>query len=131
MKLKFIKAEETGLNAKAAVHTTGKLGFSKDAIDFLGITEGSTIEFAVNDEDNSDINLYAKIYNEVKEGAFRVSKAGEYYYVNTKKLFDAIEIDYRKIRIIYDLVKIDYEGEKIIKMIRRDIIKKPLKDMPT
>jgi len=35
MKLKFIKAEDTEHNAKATVHTSGKLGFSSDAIDFL------------------------------------------------------------------------------------------------
>lgn len=131
MKLKYIKAEETGVNAKATVHTTGKLGFSKDAIDFLGIKEGSAIEFAVNEDDISDLNLYAKVHEREQEGAFKVNKAGAYYYVNTKKMFDALEIDYKKNRIIYDLIKIEYEGERIIKMLRRDIIKKTLIDVPT
>lgn len=124
MRLKFIKAEETERNAKATVHTSGKLGFSKDAIDYLGITEGKSIQFAQNEDDINDKNLYAKIYDGAQEGAFKISKAGEYYYVNTKNLFDSLEIDYKKVKIIYDIVMIEYEGEKIIKMIRREIKKK-------
>jgi len=130
MKLKFIKAEETERNAKATVHTSGKLGFSKDAIDYLNITEGKSIQFAQNEDDLSDKNLYAKIYEGIQEGAFKISKAGDYYYVNSKNMFDALEIDYKKVKVIYDLVKIEYEGEKIIKMIRREIKKKGM-GMPT
>lgn len=130
MKLKFIKAEETERNAKATVHTTGKLGFSRDAIDYLGISEDSTIQFAQNAEDENDMNLYAKIYPSMQEGAFKIYKAGEYFYVNTKNMFDALGIEYKKTKIIYDLVKGDYEGENIIKMLRREIIKKK-KELPT
>jgi len=130
MKLKFIKAEETERNAKATVHTSGKLGFSKDAIDYLNITEVKSIQFAQNEDDLSDKNLYAKIYEGIQEGAFKISKAGDYYYVNSKNMFDALEIDYKKVKVIYDLVKIEYEGEKIIKMIRREIKKKGM-GMPT
>lgn len=130
MKLKFIKAEDTEHNAKATVHTTGKLGFSTDAIDFLQLTEQKTIQFAQNDEDENDLNLYAVIYDSTQEGAFRISKAGEYFYVNTKNLFDALGIDYKTSKVIYDLVKSEYEGKPIIKMLRREI-KKKKKDMPT
>lgn len=130
MKLKFIKAEETGRNAKATVHTTGKLGFSRDAIDYLGISEESAIQFAQNTEDENDNNLYAKIYGSNQEGAFKIYKAGNYFYVNTKNLFDTLGIDYRNTKIIYDIVKGEYEGEQIIKMLRRDKIKKK-KELPT
>ena len=130
MKLKFIKAEETERNAKATVHTTGKLGFSRDAIDYFGITETTAIQFAQNTEDESDKNLYAKIYGSPQEGAFKIYKAGEYFYANTKNMFDALDIDYKNTKIIFDLVKGEYEGEQIIKMLRRDIPKKK-KGMPT
>lgn len=130
MKLKFIKAEDTEYNAKATVHTSGKLGFSSDATDFLQITETKTIQFAQNEEDENDLNLYAVIYDGVQEGAFKISKAGEYYYVNTKNLFDTLGIDYKNTKVIYDLVKGEYEGSPIIKMLRREI-KKKKKDTPT
>jgi hypothetical protein len=130
MKLKFIKAEETERNAKATVHTTGKLGFSKDAIEYLGINEGNSIQFAQNTEDDNDVNLYARVYSGIQEGAFRISKAGDYFYVNTKNMLDALGVDYKSTKIIYDLVKGEYEGEQIVKMLRREI-KKKNKELPT
>jgi hypothetical protein len=130
MKLKFIKAEDTERNAKATVHASGKLGFSSDAIEYLEITEGKAIQFAQNAEDDNDINLYAVIHDSLQEGDFRLSKAGKYFYVSTKNMFDNLNIDYKRTKIIYDLVKTDNEGIQIIKMIRREINKKP-KEMPT
>ena len=130
MKLTFIKAEETERNAKATVHSTGKLGFSRDAIDYLQINEGSAIQFAQNTEDSNDTNLYAKIFNGTQEGAFKINKAGDYFYVNTKNMLDTLDIDYKNTKIIYDLVKGEYEGEPIVKMLRREI-KKKNRDMPT
>lgn len=130
MKLKFIKAEEIPQRAKATVHTSGKLGFSNDAIDFLKLTESKSIQFAQNEEDEADLNLYAIINEGMKEGCFKVSKAGQYYYVNTKSLFDSLGIDYRETKIIYDLVKSEYEGMPLIKMLRREI-KKQKKEKPT
>jgi hypothetical protein len=130
MRLKFIKAEEIPQRAKATVHTSGKLGFSNEATDFLKLTEEKSIHFAQNEDDEADPNLYAIVNEDMQEGAFKVSKAGQYYYVNTKSLFDSLGVDYRKSKIIYDLVKAEYEGKPLIKMLRREI-KKHKKEMPT
>jgi hypothetical protein len=124
MKLKFLNAEETGHRAKATVHSSGKLGFSGDAIDYLEIKEGKSIQFAQNEEDEHDLNLYAAVYESLHTGAFRINKAGNYFYVNTKNMFDALNVDYKGKRIIYDLVKFEYEGKPFVKMLRREIIKK-------
>ena len=130
MKLKYINAEDSERNAKATVHASGKLGFSSDAIEYLDITEGKAIQFAQNAEDVNDLNLYAVVHGSSQEGAFRLNKAGKYYYVNTRNMFDNLNIDYKHTKIIYDLVKIENDGNQIIKMIRREIKKKP-KEMPT
>jgi len=130
LKLKFINAEDTDHNAKATVHVSGKLGFSSGAVDYLQITEEKTIQFALNEDDETDMNLYAVTYDGAHEGAYRICKAGDYYYVNTKNLFDSLEYDYKKTKIIYDITKGEYEGTPIIKMIRRDITKKK-KGVPT
>ena len=130
MKLKFFKAEDTDRNAKATVHSTGKLGFSADAIEFLQLTEQKVIQFAQNEEDESDQNLYAVIFEAAQEGAFKISKAGDYFYVNTKNLFDTLGIDYKNTKVIFDMVKSEYEGQPIIKMLRREL-KKKKKEMPT
>ena len=124
MKLKFINSEETEHNAKATVHTTGKLGFSRGAIEFLNIKENKFILFAQNEDDLNDPNLYAAVYKNKQEGVFRINKAGDYYYVNTKNLFDTLNVDYKNKKFIYDLVKFEYEGKPFVKMMRREINKK-------
>lgn len=130
MKLKFFKAEEIENNAKATVHTTGKLGFSSDAIDYLKLSDGKSIQFGKNEEDESDPNLYAVVYEGIQEGAYKLSKAGDYFYVNCKSLLDTLGIDYKRTKVIYDLVKTEYEGQTIIKMLKREI-KKKKKEEPT
>ncbi len=130
MKLKFFNAEEIKCNAKCTVHISGKLGFSSDAIELLKIAEGKSIQIAHNEEDESDTNLYAIINDVAKPGAFKINKAGEYFYVNTKNLFDTLGIDYKHTKVVYDLSKSEYEGNPIIKMVRREI-KKKKKEMPT
>jgi hypothetical protein len=124
MKLKFIKADTIGLKAKATIHQTGKLGFSSDAVEYLEISEQKSIQFAVNEDDSQDENLYGVISEDADEGAFKISKAGDYYYINAKGLFDSLNIDYKNKRIIYDITKIKVEEQDVIKFIKREIKKK-------
>jgi hypothetical protein len=124
MKLELINAEETGRNAKATVHTSGKLGFSAEAIGYLDINESKSIQFARNTDDPTDNNLYAFVYENIQKGAFKINKAGAYLYVNTRKMFDSFNEDYKNKRIIYDLVKGNYEGKPFVKLLRREINKK-------
>jgi hypothetical protein len=123
MKLKFYKATDIVSKAKATIHKTGKLGFSSEAISYLGIKEGLFIKFAQNEEDEIDINLYAVLCETQEDDGFKIYKAGSYYYVNTKGLFDSIGVAYIPNTIIYDLIKTEYEGQQIIKMNRREITK--------
>ena len=124
MKLKFISAKNNAAKAKATIHKTGKLGFSIEAISFLNLREGLFIRFAQNEEDENDLNLYAQLINEDSEESFKIIKAGQYFYVNTKVMFDNLGEKYVDKKIIYDIVKIEIEGEEILKLIRREIKKK-------
>lgn len=123
MKLKFIKAQEIDKNVKASVHNTGKLGFSIEAINKLKLDDMRSVLIAIN-EDEEDGNLYIKLENEIVEDGFKLSKAGNYYYINTKAFFDNHGVDYRRSKIIYDIVEVIYEGEKIYKLIKREVKKK-------
>lgn len=120
LKLNFIKPPESEINPKATIHLSGKLGFNKEAQKLLKLTEKAYIAFASNDADTNDDNLYAVVYHDVKEGAFKVSKAGEYYNVGTKLMFDNLSIDYRNSKVIYDIIRRgEYEGQEIFKLIKR------------
>ena len=53
------------------------------------------------------------------EGGFKVSKAGQYYYINTKVLFDNLKIDYSKGNVVYDMSEVDVDGSVYYKLKRR------------
>ena len=124
MRLKFIKAQEIDRNVKCAIHKTGKLGFSSSAIEKLNLTTEKGVMIAVNDDDEQDENLYLLINDDLNDDTFRISKAGEYYYINTKALFDSLGVDYRNKRIIYDIVDFENDGTKMYKLIKRELKQK-------
>jgi hypothetical protein len=120
MKLEKIKPPDSAGLLKATIHSSGKLGFSAGAIKAMNINSNSFVQIALNAEDKSDQNLYAFITKQADENALKINKAGDYYYVNTKALFDKLEIDYRKNKIMFDIVEIEYEGEIVFKLVRRE-----------
>ena len=120
MKLEIIKPPDSAGLLKATIHATGKLGFSIGAIKAMNISDSNFIQIALNTEDKNDNNIYVFLTKKEDENTYRISKAGDYYYVNTKALFDKLEIDYRKKKIMFDVVEIEYEGEKVFKLVRRE-----------
>ena len=67
------------------------------------------IRVGTNDDDELDKDLYMTLQKEMDEFCFKVNKAGNYYYANTKELFDSLNIDYKKKTIMYDIVEMEYE----------------------
>ena len=127
MELKFFNANELDRNIKCSIHANGKLGFSESASKKLELDIGKSIQIGRNEEDKSDENLYALVHNYVMDGAFKVNKAGDYYYLNTKPLFDKLGVDYRSKRIIYDIIEFEYNGTMMFKFIKRELPKKKKK----
>jgi hypothetical protein len=120
MKLKFIKAQEIDRNVKATIHTSGKLGFTSEAAKKMKLDENRSAAFAIDEENPDEGNLFVQVNKEVVEDSFRVSKAGDYYYINTRALFDTLGVDYRSVRVMYDIVEVEYEGNRIFKMLKRE-----------
>jgi len=121
MKINFIKASDLERNIKCTIHKSGKLGFTEAAIKKLNLETNRFIKIGTNYEDKTDTSLYMAIQAEVDEYSFKANKAGNYYYINTKALFDNLEVDYRKHSIIYDIVDHrDEEGNNLFKLIRRE-----------
>lgn len=117
-----ISAKEFAANLKATIHTTGKLGFSEATAKALGFGENSCVLF-VDDVEDKNI-LYLVNAKGGDEDAFTVRKSGEYYYVNTKALFDKLGMDYIKNTIIFDMVRIDEEEYEVYKLKKRQRLRK-------
>lgn len=117
MEIKFFDSQEYSGSIKAAIQNTGKLGFTEAAIKKLGISEAIALQIGSNVNDPTDRNLYVIISSNKERGAFKVNKAGKYFYVNTKNLFDSLQYPYRTKRIAFDIVEMEIgqrEGYKFI-----------------
>lgn len=67
-------------------------------------------------------NLFLVTSNMEDEYSFKISKAGEYYYINAKNLLRDMDIDFKsKNTFIFDLF--ETEQENVFKMNKR-VIKK-------
>ena len=119
MKIKFFSLNDLDRNIKATVHKTGKIGFTVDAAKKLSLSVNCSLSIGMNEENTGDSNLYVMVHSTVETGAFKVSKAGGYYYVNTKVLFDNLKIDYTNSAIVYDITEEDIDGQKMYKFKKR------------
>ena len=125
MKIKFFNPDSLDKNLKATVHKSGKLGFTVDAARRLKLETNKSAAIGTNEDDPSDDSLYIIIYNEVRNGAFRIAKAGQYYYINLKALFDALKINYKQESVVYDISEEPFGDEIVFKFSRRKNTKKP------
>jgi hypothetical protein len=124
MKLKFFNPNNLDKNLKATAHKTGKLGFTVDAAKKLQLSVEKTAGIGINEDDELDKSLYVIIYPDKQEGAFNISKAGKYYYINTKALFDSLRIDYIKDYVVYDISEEMIDSQRVFKFKRREKAKK-------
>lgn len=121
-----LKASDYAVSLKATIHASGRLGFTEATSNALNLTKESHVEFA---RDENDV-LY--LINNVADStdAFKVLKAGNYYSVNTKALFDALDYDYKKHNIIFDLIKDNnYPDQEVYKLNKRSTPRKQKKDL--
>ncbi len=124
--IKFFNASAFDRNLKATIHYSGKLGFTDAAIKKFGLTpdkpKGALI--GQNNSDLNDQNLYLRIIDPPNEESFKFAKAGAYYYLPTKTLFDSLEFDYKKKSIKFDIVELPNNGENIYKLIKREDVRR-------
>jgi hypothetical protein len=124
MKITFYKSTELEKPIRLAVHRSGKLGFSKEAETKLNFPTNKSVGIGRNEEDAKDESLYMVVYKDEPDGSFKVSKAGSYYYLNTKVLFDNLKIDYSKGTVAFDMEKTEIDGEVYYKLTRKKDTKK-------
>lgn len=124
MKIKYLKPMFAKGKLKCTIHQNGKLGFSRGAIKKMMIDINKHAKIGINEENRDDKNLYMIIQNYEDEETFRINKAGDYYYLNTKYLFDNMKIDYTRKKIIFDVQEIKINGDTIYKLNKREIERK-------
>lgn len=104
-------AKELTQKLKATVQRTGKLGFTSETLEALHIQQGTHIRIAEDTE--SKRILWLGVLQQPADNAFPVNKAGDYYYVNTTKLFEKINLDFRKKNCMFDMSRAAEYDEQI------------------
>lgn len=115
--IQFEDPEQNNGIIKATIHKTGKLGFSAAAQAFLGLNDKSYFKVGFS-EDPLDSNIYLVPSNE-KEKAFKAAKAGDYYYINLKNVFDKRGLPYQDETMIYHIKKQETSGVQYYILNRR------------
>lgn len=116
MRLRFIKPNELEKSIRLTIHKSGKLGFTLEASKKLELKPGQSASLAVNEEEPDSRDLYMVINQKEEEGAFKISRAAPYYFINTKLLFDNLNVDYASGKIAYDMKKIVVDGETMYEL---------------
>lgn len=119
MELKFINIDSNAIKPKATVHVTGKLGFNMGAAKFMGFNESTYYRVAVDDASANVSKFYLVSATADDEGNVKVSKAGQYYYINLANAFRQLELDYEKYIISFDIDKSQYEENTMFVLTRR------------
>ncbi|WP_278945428.1 hypothetical protein [Parabacteroides johnsonii] len=122
----IINASQFTIRLKATIHSSGKLGFTEVTARELGFGDNSFVKFA---QDNDDKTILYLINNTSQDDeAFRVCKAGRYFYINTKIMFDSLDVDYKSKTVIFDLVRVKEADGDVYKLNKRTT-KKVSKDI--
>ena len=86
----------------------------------MKLDENKYLEFAINENDKDDENLYVFVRNERKDGFLKINKAGSYYHINAKNMLEKLQMDYISKKIIFDITEIPYENEIVYKFDKRE-----------
>lgn len=116
MNITFFKASDLESNMKATIHVSGRLGFNSNAIRKMNFDEYKFIKIGQSENYEKDKILYLALSKEESDVTFAVSKAGEYFYANTKALFDLLEYEYESKKIIFDMSDVTISNEKYFKL---------------
>ncbi|MES2810267.1 MAG: hypothetical protein V4619_16660 [Bacteroidota bacterium] len=115
----FFEPEEDYGVVKATVHKTGKLGFSSGAGKKFDFEVNRYYKIGRNKADKEDKALYMLNSSEEDKSSYKVSKAGDYYYLRIKNIIDSLGYDYLNESVIFNIQEVESGESKYYKLIRR------------
>lgn len=115
----FFDASEYTSNLRCTIQRTGKIGFSDFTQKKLRINENMSIKIGIEGTKELFDFLFLQLIDIVEPKAFKVNKAGNYFYINPKPLLDELGIEYKNKNIMYEMIIID-EGKKIYKLVKKE-----------
>lgn len=119
----FSPNDDVGV-VKATVHQNGKVGFSDGARKLMDLETNRHYKVSRNASNPDDTNLYLVPTTEDDPKAFKISKAGQYFYLRIKHILEKLKIDYKSNRVIFDIREETSNQTKYYKLEMRPLKKK-------
>lgn len=110
--MKILSVKQFSNKLKVSIQSSGRLSFTDDTARTLEIKDGTPIKFAIDEDKGRSLYLVVAA-NMEDEDAFKVRKSGSYFYVPTKNLFDALEVDYSNKSVGYDLIRAELHDSEL------------------
>jgi len=129
IEIDFFKPKESDRNAKVTVHKTGKLGFSKSASDIMDLANRRYCKIGKDTNGEGNKVLYMVVQTNKDEYSYKISKAGNYFYLKAKQLLIDLGVNYQddNSTVIYDIVPVNLEEKEYFKLTKRVIEKRKAK----
>lgn len=123
---RFYSAKAFSTRLKATIQSSGRLGFTEETAKELNLAEMGYIKLGCFEQE-PDI-MYLIPCESADEDAFKVCKAGAYYYLPTSALFLALDLDFKTKTIMFDITRCQTLDEalngNVYKLVRREHEKK-------
>lgn len=102
MSIQIISTRDFAKPLKVTLQSSGKLGFTSETAKVLRLESGKLIQFGKDPETNE---MYLIMSYGNPEDAFAVAKAGDYFYLPTTLMFDALGYKYKLTTYFFDLMR--------------------------
>src|SRR5438552_15135961 len=91
----FFDAREYTSNLRCTIQRSGKIGFSDFTQKKLKIDEKKSIRIGIEGSKDNYEHLLLQVLDTAELNAFKINKAGNYYYINPKALLDELGLKYK------------------------------------
>jgi hypothetical protein len=116
----FFDASQYSSALRCTIQKTGKLGFSDFTQTKLGLNEKMSIRIGVDGTKDSYTHLLLQLIETVEPSAFKIYRAGKYFYINAKPLFDELGLPYKTRNIMFEMTSLN-EEKNIYKLTKKEV----------
>ncbi len=125
-KLRVISSQLKKPKLRGRSQLTGRIGFSRETGTELAMREGQHVLLMVDDDNPSPTHIFIQSTEDSSIDSFELKKASDYFYLNARSFFEALDFDYTQKIIKYRIKITPIDGIDVLECIgvEADHIKK-------
>jgi len=106
MAIKMLNANDFTCQRMISIHYDGRFTFNWAAIEALELRRNAFnrwVGIGQDDDFAKDLTLNLYVYPGYSDNAFKINWSGNYCYINAKKLFNKLRLEYQDRQVYYSL----------------------------